>query len=146
MFITHEPIEVSKFLSQSTEASCGAVASFVGVVRNHHEGKKVEKLFYECYELLAEKSIGLIVDSVKRETRASQISVIHRVGLLEVGAAAVAVWVSAEHRREAFEACRAVIDQIKHRVPIWKKEFYPDGSNDWVLCSPLELASKEVLT
>ena len=76
-----------------------------------------------------------IVDEVTRETHADEIRVIHRVGMLSVGEAAVAVWVSAPHREEAFDACRQMIDRIKKRAPIWKKEFYENGNSEWVLCS-----------
>lgn len=134
MFITDELIDLIKFLSEKPESHCGASTHFVGWVRNHHEGKKVTRLFYDCYRPMAEKQMAAIVDEVIKETHADAIRAIHRVGMLAVGEAAVAVWVSAPHREEAFLACRHMIDRIKQRVPIWKKEFYLDGSCEWVMC------------
>ena len=135
MFITKNPISLSEFLTAVSDPLCGAVVSFVGMVRNHNEGMEVKELFYECYEPMANKQIGLIIDRVKEETGVYDIRVIHRVGLLRIGDAAVAIAVSAAHRNEAFRACRAVIDEIKERAPIWKKEIYADGESGWVLCA-----------
>ena len=142
MFMTEQPIRVEEFLSQKVNPSCGASASFVGLVRNHHEGKEVRKLYYECYKSMAEKQITQIVQRAQKESPVNQIHVIHRVGWLNVGEAAVAVVAHAPHRKEAFLACRQVIDEIKHQVPIWKKEVYEDGSMTWTSCA----AHEEVMT
>lgn len=116
-------------------ADCGGSAYFLGRVRNHHEGRKVKRLFYECYQPMAEKEIRKIVESVKLETGVKEIRIVHRIGWLEVGEIAVAIAASGAHRAEAFQACRHMIDRIKDDVPIWKKEVYEDGIQEWVICS-----------
>ena len=82
---------------------------------------------------MAEKQIQQIMEKVKREYGVDDVRVVHRIGWLEVGEAAVAITVSAPHRQEAFSACRQVMDQIKKRIPIWKKEVYADGTGEWVM-------------
>jgi molybdopterin synthase catalytic subunit len=113
-------------------------ATFVGVVRDHHEGKKVKRLFYDSYRSMSEKEIAAIITDIKKKIQVDEIRVLHRVGWLEVGEAAVAIWVSAAHREEAFLACCAMIERIKKDVPIWKNEIYTDGSNGWVMCEHKE--------
>ena len=135
MFITDKPIDLNEFLIRVPDEECGASAHFIGWVRNHHDGRKVTNLFYDCYRPLAEKEMAAIIREVAAQSGADEIRAIHRIGLLKVGEAAVAVWVSAPHREEAFLACRRTIDEIKKRVPIWKKEFYEDGNSEWVLCT-----------
>jgi len=133
--ITRDPINTSEFLSQPPDATCGASASFVGVVRNHHDGKAVTKLFYDCFEPLAEKQIQAITKEARDQFGVTSIEVLHRIGELQVGDAAVAILVHSTHRDEAFAACRFVIEEIKHKVPIWKHEFYGDGTEAWVRCN-----------
>ncbi len=134
MFITDKPIPLNEFLSRAPSRSCGAVATFVGVVRDHCEGKKVKRLFYDSYLAMAEKEIAAIIEDIKKKIPIGEIRVLHRVGWLEIGEAAVAIWVSAAHREEAFKACRMAIDGIKKNIPIWKKEVYVDESEEWVIC------------
>ena len=145
MFLQKEPINLIEFFAHIPGSGDGASSFFVGTVRNHHQGKAVEKLFYEAFEPLAEKEIGKIIQSVKTQFGVSHIELRHRLGPLSVGEAAVAIRVHAPHRDEAFKACRAVIDTLKQTVPIWKHEFYSDGTHQWVYCShtnvpPAELA------
>jgi molybdopterin synthase catalytic subunit len=132
--ITHELIDTAQFLSRQPDPSCGASASFVGIVRNEHDGKAVERLFYECYEPMAEKQIEGIAARAKTKWSVRDIQVIHRVGWLDVGEVAIAILVHSGHRDEAFSACREVIDEIKRTVPIWKREVYRDGTEQWVSC------------
>ena len=135
MHITREPIVLQDFFSYSPNKSCGALASFVGVVRNHDHGRAVKRLFYECYFSMAEKMIQQIIEESKVTWAVDEVRVTHRVGSLEIGEAAVAITVSADHRAEAFAACRFVIEEIKHKVPIWKIEIFEDGAGEWVLCA-----------
>jgi len=136
VIITQSPISLDEFLKNHAVApDCGASAHFTGIVRNHHKGRAVKKLFYECYQPMAEKVIRKITDEVKNEWGVEKVDVVHRMGELVVGDIAVAIAVSSHHRDEAFSACRAMVDRIKHEVPIWKKEFYQDGTCDWVFCS-----------
>ena len=135
MRITREPINLQDFFSWSPNQSCGALASFVGIVRNHDHGRAVKKLFYECYFSMAEKMIQQIIEESKAKWAVDEVHVTHRVGSLDIGEVAVAIAVSAAHRAEAFAACRFIIEAIKNKVPIWKKEIFEDGVSEWVLCA-----------
>ena len=135
MYMTDQPIAVEAFLKEKPSASCGASVHFIGTVRNHQEGRSVRKLYYECYKSMADKQIAAIIDRAKHTYGVNRIRVSHRVGWLEVGDVAIVIEVSSPHREEAFTACRAVIEEIKKKVPIWKKEVYEDGTSEWIHCS-----------
>jgi molybdopterin synthase catalytic subunit len=136
MYITKDTLNPEEFFKECRPSSgSGALVTFSGVVRDHHEGRDVEKLIYECYESMAEKMIHRIVNEISNQWPIDNIWVKHRTGELGVGETAVLIAVSSAHRAESFKACEAMIDRIKHKVPIWKKEFYKDGTNQWVLCS-----------
>lgn len=135
MYITHQPISVEAFFKERPAASSGAAVHFIGVVRNHQNGRSVKKLYYECYESMADKQIDSIITRVKHAYDIDQVRVLHRVGWLEVGDVAIMIETSSIHREDAFSACRAVIEEVKKSVPIWKKEVYCDGTSEWVLCS-----------
>lgn len=107
--------------------SAGAVVRFDGVVRDHNEGRAVTLLEYEAYGSMAVAEMARIGDEIARELPGVRLAAHHRVGALEVGEAAIVCVASAVHRGEAFEACRRLIDRIKERVPIWKREHGPDG-------------------
>ncbi|MBI1870304.1 MAG: molybdenum cofactor biosynthesis protein MoaE [Chlamydiae bacterium] len=136
-FITQEPIRLEKVLRTSIPLSCGAMVLFIGIVRNHDEGKSVQKLFYECYPEMAEKEIHSIIEQAQKNFSVEDVRVVHRIGWLEVGELALVIMVSSAHRPEAFSACRAILEEIKKTVPIWKKEVYMDGTSEWV--SPCQL-------
>jgi molybdopterin synthase catalytic subunit len=112
----------------------GGVVTFWGRVRNQNEGREVDGLEYEVYPELALKEGQRILAEAQQRYGVDAISACHRFGALGIGEAAVRVEVAAGHRGEAFEACRYVIDAIKARVPIWKRERYTDGSLAWVAC------------
>jgi len=117
-----------------TDPSCGGYAAFEGWVRDHNEGQRVRHLEYEAFEALAvREGERIIAEAVARFGIAHALCA-HRVGDLAVGELAVWVGVSAAHRDEAFSACRYIIDQVKHRLPIWKKEHYVSGDSGWVNC------------
>ena len=116
------------------DPACGGYCSFEGWVRNENEGRDVLRLEYQAYEALALKEGGRILVEALEKFPVSHIKCVHRVGELEIGGMAVWVGVSGGHRDECFRACRYVIDEVKHRVPIWKKEFYRDGDSGWVNC------------
>ena len=119
---------------QMRDESCGGFASFEGWVRNHNEGHAVTRLEYEAYAELAEKEGARIVEEARVKYGVTRAACVHRVGSLGLGDVAVWVGVSAAHRDEAFRACRFIIDEVKHRVPIWKKEHYVNGDSGWVNC------------
>jgi molybdopterin synthase catalytic subunit len=114
--------------------AAGGYVSFEGWVRDHNEGQEVTRLEYEAFEALAVKEGERIVEEALRRFPVVQALCIHRVGALALGEMAVWVGVSSEHRGEAFDACRFIIDEVKHRVPIWKKEHYRNGDSGWVNC------------
>jgi adenylyltransferase/sulfurtransferase len=116
------------------DESCGGFASFEGWVRNHNEGHAVTRLEYEAFAELAEKEGARIVEEARAKYGVTRAACVHRVGSLGLGDVAVWVGVSAAHRDEAFRACRFIIDEVKHRVPIWKKEHYVNGDSGWVNC------------
>lgn len=109
----------------------GAVVTFTGLVRETSQGRAVEHLEYEAYPEMAEKVFREIVEEIERELPGVRLAVEHRTGVLAVGEVAVVIAAAAAHRAEAFRACQAMIDRLKERAPIWKKEMGPDGAS-WV--------------
>ena len=130
-FLTPDPIELAPLLALVQSPERGAVACFLGVVRNHHRNRAVERLHYSAYGPMAEAECARIVAEAESRWQVA-VGVRHRTGRLEVGEAAVAIVAGSAHRDEAFAACRWVIEEVKRRVPIWKQEFYADGSVAWV--------------
>jgi molybdopterin synthase catalytic subunit len=126
-----DPEKLKKIL---LEEKAGAYASFEGWVRNHHEGRQVSSLLYEAYEPLCVKEARIIWEEARRRFSILAAEGRHRVGHLAPGEVAVWIGVTAAHRDEAFGACRYLIDTIKDRLPIWKKEFYADGTSGWARC------------
>jgi len=127
-----EQIDASQLIELVGDPQCGAVALFLGTVRAHSEGKEgVTHLEYEAYDDVADRKIAEIVAEARERWDVVRIAVVHRVGSLDVGEASVAVAVGSGHRSEAFAAARYVIDELKARVPIWKKEHWPGGA-EWV--------------
>ena len=129
--LSSEPLDMQELVGRVRRDEHGAVATFLGVVRNRSRGRDVSFLEYEAYESMALAKLEQIADEVSERWPGCRIVVTHRVGRLEVGDAAVAIAASAPHRKEAFRACEYMIDRIKEIVPIWKKEVGPDGS-EWV--------------
>ena len=131
MHLTTSPIDLAALLLEA-RASDGALCLFVGVVRDENEGRRTTSIQYEAYGPMAESEMDRIAVGLGREFPAVKIRMRHRVGLLSVGDASIAIAAVSPHRADAFAACRAAIDRVKTTVPIWKKEFHPDGSSDWV--------------
>jgi molybdopterin synthase catalytic subunit len=131
MFLTDSPIDVAALLLEA-RASDGALCLFVGVVRNENDGRRTTAIEYEAYGPMAELEMDRIAKALAEDFPSVRLRMRHRTGRLEVGEASVAIVAVSPHRSEAFAACRAAIDRIKTTVPIWKKEFHPDGSSEWV--------------
>jgi len=131
---TSERINESELRKQLQDPAAGGYASFEGWVRNHNEGLPVRHLEYEAFEPLAIKEGERIVAEAVKRFGIEHAACVHRIGDLAIGEMAVWVGVSARHRAEAFAACRYIIDEVKHRVPIWKKEHYENGDSGWVNC------------
>lgn len=130
--ISEDELSISRILSGTT-ANCGAEALFIGKVRNHRDGKSVLAIEYDAFVPLAlEVMSGLAREARKKWGERLQIRIAHRLGRLAVGDLCVVIRVESPHRAEAFAACRFLIEEIKRRVPIWKKEFYDDGESEWV--------------
>jgi molybdopterin synthase catalytic subunit len=132
--LTQEPIDTEAWRGRLFDKTCGGYAAFEGWVRDHNEGHEVVRLEYEVYDALA-RSEGLkILSEAVERFGVTRAACVHRHGGLELGDVAVWVGVAAAHRDEAFKACRYIIDEIKVRLPIWKKEHYVSGDSGWVNC------------
>jgi molybdopterin synthase catalytic subunit len=133
--VTDEPLSLDEVVRAVGGESQGGVVTFTGVVRRHSRGKTIVRLEYEAYRPMAERKLAEIGDTITREIPGAQVAIVHRVGKLAVGDAAVVIAASAPHRAQAFDACRAAIDRLKESVPIWKKEIAEDGE-EWVGLGP----------
>jgi len=125
--IRAEPLGLDELTREVSHPGAGGVVTFLGVVRDENEGRAVTLLEYEAYGAMAEAELGRILAEIPAEMPGVRVAATHRVGPLHVGDAAVACAASAPHRAEAFHACRALIDRIKARLPIWKREHGPEG-------------------
>ena len=132
--VTSQVIDLAAARERLLDPGCGAYVQFEGWVRNHNEGQTVIQLEYEVYEPLAVKEGERILAEAVQRFGVARAAAIHRSGMLELADVAVIVGVSSAHRGEAFEACRYIIDQLKLRLPIWKKEYYANGVAEWVNC------------
>jgi molybdopterin synthase catalytic subunit len=129
--IRETPLSVDEVLRSVSDSRAGGVCLFVGTVRDHDHGEGVEALDYSAHPQAAETARAL-AERLAADGRSVRIGVVHRVGRLEIGDIAVVVGVSAEHRGEAFDVCRALIDEFKATVPIWKHQRFDDGRDEWV--------------
>ena len=125
--IRDSAISVDEAIAAVARPGAGGISVFLGTVRDENDDRPVKLLEYEAYASMAKKEMAAIVAEIEGEIPGTELAVLHRVGKLSVGDAAVICVASAPHRGEAFRACRALIDRIKERVPIWKREHGPDG-------------------
>jgi molybdopterin synthase catalytic subunit len=133
--ILDQPIDPAAYRKTVPDLKgCGGYVSFEGLVRNINHGKKVTRLEYETYDELALKELGRICEFAAERHKLEFVRAIHRKGRLEINDVAVIIQVLSRHRKEAFDGCRLVIDSLKRSVPIWKKEFYEDGTHTWTQC------------
>ncbi len=126
------PLSLDTLLANSVRDDCGALAVFSGTVRNHHEGRAVSYLRYTAHARLADRMIRRIEAEVSARHGVPVCHVVHRTGQLAIGESAIIAVTRAPHRAEAFAALREVVHAVKHRVAIWKEEFYSDGSSAFV--------------
>jgi molybdopterin synthase catalytic subunit len=129
--VTEQPLDARRLESAVANPAAGAICTFTGVVRDNTDGAPSEHLEYEAYDEMAVPELERIGAELRARWPDARVAISHRVGRLEIGEASVVIAVSAPHRAEAIEACHWAIDVLKERVPIWKKEFTPDGSH-WV--------------
>lgn len=130
--LTDRPIDPAPLLARIDDPSTGAVVTFVGRVRDHNRDRPVVRLQYEGSAEIAAHEFARIADAARAKFEIAHVAAVHRVGDLEVGDIAVWIGVSSTHRGPAFEACRFLIDELKTRLPVWKKEHYPDGATEWL--------------
>jgi molybdopterin synthase catalytic subunit len=130
-YLVTDPIDVGALVALVQSPERGGVACFLGTVRNHHRGREVVRLEYSAYGPMAEAECGRIVAEAESRWDVA-VALRHRVGQLEIDNTAVAVAAASAHRDEAFLACRYVIEEVKRRVPIWKREVFADGTVEWV--------------
>lgn len=126
--LTDQPIRIDDLLSTTADSTAGATVIFIGMTRNHNEGRRVERLEYEAYAAMAEKQLEEIASEAEKRWPIAKISIVHRTGVVPIGQASVAIAVSSAHRGNAFDAARFTIDRLKEVVPIWKKEFFEGGA------------------
>lgn len=132
--ISASPIDTAALQRSLADPAAGGYCAFEGWVRNENEGHTVERLEYEAYEPLAVVEGEKVLAEARERFGILGARCVHRVGMLELGECAVWIGVASKHRDEAFRACRYIIDEIKVRLPIWKKEHYTDGNSGWVNC------------
>jgi molybdopterin synthase catalytic subunit len=130
--IVRGPIEPTNLLDEVQGARNGAAVLFVGTVREVNDGRLVTGMEYAAYEAMAENELRRIAEEATSRFGSEDLVVVHRLGVLEVGEASVAIAAAHPHRAQAIEACRYVIEELKRRVPIWKLEHYADGTREWV--------------
>ena len=133
--LSAQPLDPVALKASLADAHAGACVTFEGWVRDHNDGRPVQALDYEAYGPLAEKEGARIVAETLAKFPVTRVVCVHRTGALKIGDLAVWVGVASAHRGAAFDACRYLIDEIKARVPVWKKEHYADGSTEWVNCA-----------
>ncbi|MEM7548932.1 MAG: molybdenum cofactor biosynthesis protein MoaE [Bacteroidota bacterium] len=133
--LTQEHINVQQIIDSVYSNNAGAVDVFIGTVRNNTKGKNVVKLDFEAYEPMALKELKMIAKEAKEKWPVEKLSIVHAIGVREIGELAVVIAVSTPHRKASFEACQFCIDTLKQTVPIWKKEVFEDGEV-WVDSTP----------
>ena len=126
-----EPLSVDEVRAAVADAAAGGIALFLGAVRDHDHGRGVMRLSYSAHPS-AEAELRRVAEKVAASFDVLALAAVHRVGELDVGDLAVVVAVACAHRGEAFEACRTLIDDLKHSVPIWKQQWFADGDSEWV--------------
>ena len=129
--VTPDPLTVDAVLRVVEGPGSGAVTTFVGLVRDHNQGRKVLFLDYEAYAPLAEKALAIIVGEAETQWTGARMAIHHRTGKLAIGEASVVIAVATPHRADAFAACRYAIERIKQIVPIWKHEHF-EGGEVWI--------------
>lgn len=131
--VTEEPLDVAAHERAVADSGTGAVVSFAGVVRDHDHGRVVTLLEYEAHPS-AEAVLKEVAAGIAADPRVRAVAVSHRVGVLRIGDVALAAAVAAAHRTEAFAACARLVDEVKARLPVWKRQVFDDGSQEWVNC------------
>ena len=130
--LNHEPIDSNQALASVQSPHAGAVVLFLGTTREFTAGRQTESLDYESYGEMAASKLQELEEQARQQWALPEVTIVHRLGHLEIGEASVAIAVSAPHRKDAFTAGQWLIDTLKEIVPIWKKENWADGTSEWV--------------
>jgi molybdopterin synthase catalytic subunit len=143
--ITADRLDVMALVRVVGADKTGAITTFLGLVRDHNQGRRVQHLVYEAYEPLADRALSRIVDEVRDHWPSATLALHHRIGRLEIGEASIAIAASSPHRADAFAACRYAIERVKQIVPIWKHEYF-EGGDVWIegaTADPDDTAARE---
>jgi molybdopterin synthase catalytic subunit len=130
--LTDQPIVLAEHEELVSHLSAGAIVGFVGVVRNHDGGRGVTRLEYSAHPLAAQVLAEVVAEVTEQSSGVRAVAASHRVGVLEIGDAALVAAVAADHRQAAFDTCATLVDTIKARLPVWKRQFFVDGTEEWV--------------
>ena len=130
--LTAEPILLVEHEQLVADVAAGAVVGFAGVVRNHDGGKEVIRLEYSAHPSAAQTMADVLAEVAAESAGVRAIAASHRIGVLQLGDAALVAAVAADHRKAAFEACALLVDTVKARLPVWKHQFFADGTEEWV--------------
>ncbi len=129
--ITNQPLDIQKIIDSVITPESGGIDVFIGTTRNHSKNRPVLFLEYEAYEPMALKKMEHLEQEAQTKWSLHRVAIVHRIGRVNIGEASVVIAVSSAHRTEAFEACRFLIDTLKQIVPIWKREYFLDGTIEW---------------
>ena len=153
-YLTREPISIHGVIASPVASGdsprndeqgfrTGASVLFLGIVRDHSNERKVLYLEYEAYEAMAERILETLIVAAPQQFKTEEIRLVHRLGRVNLGEIAVAIRVESAHRDEAYAASRYLIEEIKHKVPIWKKEYFSDGTSEWSQCPSVIARSRQ---
>ncbi|MGQ0813958.1 MAG: molybdenum cofactor biosynthesis protein MoaE [Gemmatimonadota bacterium] len=131
-WITTAPIGAESVLPLVSSGQHGAALVFLGMVRDHNEGRAVRAVHYDAYRDMAERTLREILQETAARIAPARLAAVHRLGELAIGDVSIAIAVSTPHRAEAFEACRSVIEEVKQRLTVWKQERYVSGESEWL--------------
>jgi molybdopterin synthase catalytic subunit len=131
--ISESPLDVASHSAATRDAAAGADVSFCGVVRNHDGGRSVVELEYSSHPSAA-AILRQVAEEIAADPAVLAVAVSHRIGMLRIGDVALVASVTAAHRKQAFDSCQRLVDEVKARLPIWKRQVFADGSDEWVNC------------
>lgn len=130
--LTDQPISLAEHEELAGHQSAGAIVGFVGMIRDHDGGRRVTRLEYSAHPSAAQVLADVVAEVAEQSSGVRAVAASHRIGVLQIGDAALVAAVAADHRQEAFATCSRLVDAIKQRLPVWKHQFFEDGSEEWV--------------
>jgi molybdopterin synthase catalytic subunit len=130
--LTDQVITLAEHQDLVSHQAAGAVVGFVGMIRDHDQGRQVVKLEYSAHPSAADVVAEVVADVAAQSAGVRAVAASHRIGVLQIGEAALVVAVAADHRQAAFATCARIVDAIKARLPVWKRQFFADGTDEWV--------------